>query len=189
MGNTLQVVQKSSSLLWLHCIGNACTYRKMKITPKRTEKLLCYFNAVDKRSSKACHVCFAKKESILLKGGYLKTTFVCKFCPSEPGLYPGLCFEEYHIKIDFYDYIGIMFEIYCAIILRKLRLGKSGLFSKHEVSTSGNNQCSDHGDMLCSHPIGSSVELFFIMDGAVRFIIKDKKCHPKCCSFRAAVKK
>ena len=39
------------------------------------------------------------KESILLNGGYLKTTFVCKFCPSEPGLHTGLCFEEYHTKI------------------------------------------------------------------------------------------
>ena len=45
------------------------------------------------------------KESTLLKGGYLKTTFVCKFCPSEPGLHPGLCFEEYHTKIDFHVYI------------------------------------------------------------------------------------
>ena len=78
------------------------------------------------------------KESILLKGGYLKTTFVCKFCPSEPGLHPGLYFEEYHTKIDFYDRY---YEIYCAIILRKLCLGKLGLFSKYEVSTSGNNQC------------------------------------------------
>ena len=26
------------------------------------------------------------------KGGYLKTTFVCKFCPSEPSLHHGLCF-------------------------------------------------------------------------------------------------
>ena len=42
---------------------------------------------------------------LLLKRGYLKTTFVYKFCPSEP---PGLCFEEYHTKIDFYVYIGIM---------------------------------------------------------------------------------
>ena len=56
-----------------------------------------------------CAMSASPKESILLKGGYLKTTFVCKFCPLEPGLHPGLCFEEYHTTIDFYVYnIGIM---------------------------------------------------------------------------------
>ena len=35
------------------------------------------------------------------KGGYLKTTFVCKFCPSEPGLHLDYAFRSrYHTKID-----------------------------------------------------------------------------------------
>ena len=39
-------------------------------------------------------LCQRKAYIYTAKGGYLKTTFVCKFCPSEPepGLHPGLCF-------------------------------------------------------------------------------------------------
>ena len=101
-------------------------------------------------------------ESILVKGGYLKTTFVCKFCPSEPGLHPGLCFEEYHTKIDFYVLYRVYryYEIYCAIILRKLCLGKLGLFSKYEVSTSGNNQCSDHY-VVCVQPLHININYYW----------------------------
>ena len=76
-----------------------CHFPSIKNTPE---------NAVNKWRSKACCVCFAKGKRVLLKGGYLKTTFVCIFCPSEPGLHPGLCFEEYRTKIYFYVYIGIM---------------------------------------------------------------------------------
>ena len=61
---------------------------------------------------------------------------------------------------------------------------------------------ADIENMLCSRPltdpilagkirIGRSVKMsgFFITGGAVGFIVKDKKCQPKCRSFRAAVKK
>ena len=39
-------------------------------------------------------LCQRKAYIYTAKGDYLKTTFVCKFCPSEsePGLHPGLCF-------------------------------------------------------------------------------------------------
>ena len=56
--------------------------------------------AVDKQQSKACQVCSAKGKRTN-RSGYLKTTFVCTFCPSEPGLHPDKCFEEYHTKLDY----------------------------------------------------------------------------------------
>ena len=55
--------------------------------------------AIDKKyTRKCCQKCAVSalpKESVYIntaKGGYLKTTFVCKFCSSESGLHPGLCF-------------------------------------------------------------------------------------------------
>ena len=71
-------------------------------------------NAVDKRPSKACHVSMSAspKENILdysLRSIILRLTFM---------------YNRYY-------------EIYFAIILRKLCLGKLGLFSKYEVSIIG----------------------------------------------------
>lgn len=56
--------------------------------------------AVDKWPSKACRVCSAKGKRTN-KGGYLKATFICIFCPSEPGLQQDKCFKEYHTKSDY----------------------------------------------------------------------------------------
>ena len=48
--------------------------------------------SIDKKyTRKCCQKCALSalpKESVSAKGGYLKATFVCKFCPSEPGLHP-----------------------------------------------------------------------------------------------------
>lgn len=56
--------------------------------------------AVDKWPSKACRVCSAKGKHTN-KGGYLKATFICKCCLSEPGLQRDKCFKEYHTKSDY----------------------------------------------------------------------------------------
>ena len=56
--------------------------------------------AVDKRLLKACRVCLAKGKRTN-KGSYLKTTFDCTFCHSEPGLHQEKCFEEYYTKLDY----------------------------------------------------------------------------------------
>ena len=56
--------------------------------------------AKDKRPTKKCRVCYAKgKRSD--KGHVLKTVYVCRFCPSEPGLHPETCFEQYHTLVDY----------------------------------------------------------------------------------------
>lgn len=57
-------------------------------------------NAANKRPTKSCRVCSAKGKRTA-KGDYLKTTYVCTFCPSEPGLHPDNCFEQYHTKMDY----------------------------------------------------------------------------------------
>ena len=54
----------------------------------------------DKRPAKACRVCSAKGKCTN-KGEYVKTTYVCTYCPSEPGLHPDKCFELYHTMQDF----------------------------------------------------------------------------------------
>ena len=50
---------------------------------------------------KMCRVCNAKGKKT--KGGKeVKTTWICKGCPGEPGLCVDKeCFEEYHTKLDF----------------------------------------------------------------------------------------
>lgn len=57
-------------------------------------------DATDKRPSKVCRVCYAKGKRTD-KGHKLKTTYVCASCPSEPGLHPDKCFEEYHTLLDY----------------------------------------------------------------------------------------
>ena len=54
----------------------------------------------DKRPAKACRVCSAKGKRTN-KGEYVKKTYVCTYCPSEPGLHPDKCFELYHTMQDF----------------------------------------------------------------------------------------
>ena len=49
----------------------------------------------DKHPSKMCRVCY-KRGKRTSKGKPLKTTYICRFCPSEPGLHPGECYEIYH---------------------------------------------------------------------------------------------
>ena len=63
---------------------------------RRHQKML-LINGRQKRAVSA-----SPKENVLLKGSYLKTTFVCKLCPSEPGLHPESCFKKYHTKISMY---------------------------------------------------------------------------------------
>ena len=48
----------------------------------------------DQRPSKQCKVCYACKKTTD-EGKPLKTVYICRFCPSEPGLHPE-CFEVYH---------------------------------------------------------------------------------------------
>ena len=56
--------------------------------------------ARDQRPTKQCKVCKARNKKTD-KGKPLKTIYVCKCCPSEPGLHPDGCFEIYHTMIDF----------------------------------------------------------------------------------------
>ena len=51
--------------------------------------------------TKRCRVCFAKGRRTE-KGGHIKTSWICKGCPEEPGLcIEQECFEIYHTKFDF----------------------------------------------------------------------------------------
>ena len=54
------------------------------------------------RPTKKCRVCYAKGKRTD-KGQPIKTTYVCAYCPSEPGLHPDNCFEEYHTKLDYIE--------------------------------------------------------------------------------------
>ena len=56
--------------------------------------------AKDKRPTKKCRVCYTKGKRSE-KGHVLKTVYVCRFCPSEPGLHPETCFEQYHTLVDY----------------------------------------------------------------------------------------
>jgi len=47
------------------------------------------------RQHKSCHVCYSRGKQTA-KGQPLKTVYICRFCPSEPGLHPDQCFEMYH---------------------------------------------------------------------------------------------
>ena len=57
-------------------------------------------DANDQRPTKPCRVCTAQKQKTL-KGKALKTIYICKQYPSEPGLHPSPCFEKYHTMLDF----------------------------------------------------------------------------------------
>ena len=50
------------------------------------------------RPTKPCRVCSARKIKTL-KGKPLKTTTICKTCPTQPGLHIE-CFEIYHTELD-----------------------------------------------------------------------------------------
>ena len=56
--------------------------------------------AMDKQTTKPCRVCTARGNKTL-KGKRLKTVYIWKECPSEPGLHPGICFEAYHTMLDY----------------------------------------------------------------------------------------
>ena len=50
--------------------------------------------------TKWCRVCYAKGKK-MTGGSYIKSSWVCKGCPGEPGLCLPECFEQYHTKFDF----------------------------------------------------------------------------------------
>ena len=52
------------------------------------------------RSVKPCRMRYAKGKRTD-KGHKIKTTYVCVFCPSEPGLHPDKSFGKYHTKMDY----------------------------------------------------------------------------------------
>ena len=54
----------------------------------------------DPRPTKKCRVCYTKGIKTK-KGGPVKTAYVCRFCPSNSGLHPDLCFELYHTVLDY----------------------------------------------------------------------------------------
>ena len=56
-------------------------------------------DAKDKRPTKRCRECYARGK-LSTKCQPLKTTYVCRFCPSKSGLHPDTCFEEYHTKVN-----------------------------------------------------------------------------------------
>nr|XP_047131871.1 piggyBac transposable element-derived protein 4-like [Hydra vulgaris] len=57
-------------------------------------------DAKEKRPTKRCRVCYAKGK-LSAKCQPLKTTYVCRFRPSEPGLHPDTCFEAYHTQVNY----------------------------------------------------------------------------------------
>ena len=54
----------------------------------------------DPRPTKKCRVCKARGVTTN-KGGPMKTVYICRFCPSNPGLHPDKCFELYHTILDY----------------------------------------------------------------------------------------
>ena len=56
--------------------------------------------SVDRRPSKKCRVCYAQGKRTA-KGQPIKTVYICKSCPSEPGLNIDYCFEVYHTVLDY----------------------------------------------------------------------------------------
>ena len=54
----------------------------------------------DPNPTKNCRVCYARGVNTN-KGAPLKTVFVCRTCPSCPGLHIENCFEIYHIILDY----------------------------------------------------------------------------------------
>ena len=57
-------------------------------------------DAKDKQPTERCRVCYARGK-LSTKCQPLKTIYICRFCPSEPGLHPDTCFEEYHTKVNY----------------------------------------------------------------------------------------
>ena len=56
--------------------------------------------SVDRRPSKKSRVCYAQGKRTA-KGQPIKTVYICKSCPSEPGLHIDYCFEVYHTVLDY----------------------------------------------------------------------------------------
>ena len=56
--------------------------------------------ATNDSSHKICRVCYAYGKRTA-KGHPFKTVYVCKFCPSQPGLHPDECFQVYHTCLDY----------------------------------------------------------------------------------------
>ena len=52
------------------------------------------------RLHKRCRVCYARRKRTA-KGHHFKTIYVCKFCPSKPGLHPNECFQVCHTCLDY----------------------------------------------------------------------------------------
>ena len=55
--------------------------------------------AKDQRPTKQCRVCSARHIKTI-KGKPTKTIYICKTCPSQPGLHINKCFEIYHTELD-----------------------------------------------------------------------------------------
>ena len=56
--------------------------------------------ASNQRPTKRCKVCYARSISNK-NGNAARTIYVCKSCPSEPGLHPHPCFEIYHTVLRY----------------------------------------------------------------------------------------
>ncbi|XP_064641940.1 piggyBac transposable element-derived protein 4-like [Lineus longissimus] len=52
------------------------------------------------RPAKRCVVCYARKD-FLPNGRAKETSYICKSCPTQPGLHIDNCFEAYHTKLDY----------------------------------------------------------------------------------------
>ena len=59
-----------------------------------------FMSQLPKPSIKKCRVCYAQKKRTA-NGHAIKTSFICKTCPSKPGLHPDTCFELFHTKQNF----------------------------------------------------------------------------------------
>jgi len=58
-----------------------------------------FMSQLQKPSTKKCRVCYAQNKKNR-NGHAIKTSFICKTCPSKPGLYP-TCFELFHTQQNF----------------------------------------------------------------------------------------
>ena len=63
------------------------------------------------RPHKRCRVCYTSGKRTT-KGHPLKTVYICRFCPSQPGLHPDKCFEAYHTLLD-YAILQLLYLLLC----------------------------------------------------------------------------
>ena len=78
-------------------IGNDDTIERLKHFPSVRQQEV---GASSPRPHKKCRVCSARGIKTA-KGQPLKTTYICEYCPSKPGLHPDKCFQAYHTLLDY----------------------------------------------------------------------------------------